>query len=283
MTLPADFHWMAFVAVMLSAVMHASWNAIVKIGGDRLSSMALIDTFCLLAALPFLLLVPLPAPAVWPFLLATVCLEVVYKLSLVAAYNRGDFSQAYPLMRGCAPMMVALLLLAMGSERLGPGGYAGIALICCGLVSLVRWRTQSPQLMGFALLAGACLAGGTVIDGTAVKRHGQVFSYIVWLQTLSHLFMPGYAAVRRGRTLLTLLRTEWKRAWIGGINRVGSYALMLWAMTLAPVAKLAALRESSVIFAALLGYFLLREPFDRRRLLATALVLAGIVTLQLAR
>ncbi|MCY1337847.1 hypothetical protein D9M69_236860 [compost metagenome] len=241
MPLPPDFHGLAFAAVMLSALMHASWNAIVKIGGDRLSSMALIDTFCLLVAIPFLFLVPLPAPQVWPFLLATVALEVGYKLSLVAAYNRGDFSQAYPLMRGSAPMMVAVLLLLTGTERLGPGGYAGIALICCGLVSLVRWRRQSPDLLGFALLAGACLAAGTVIDGTAVKRYGEVFTYIVWLQ------------------------------------------LMLWAMTLAPVTKLAALRESSVIFAALLGHFLLREPFDRRRLIATGLVLAGILTLQLAR
>ncbi|MEC3766445.1 EamA family transporter [Cupriavidus sp. SS-3] len=283
MSLPPDFHGLAFAAVMLSALMHASWNAIVKIGGDRLSSMALIDTFCLLVALPFLFVVPVPAPQVWPFLLATVALEVVYKLSLVAAYNRGDFSQAYPLMRGSAPMMVAMLLLLTGSERLGPGGYAGIALICCGLVSLVHWRRQAPDLLGFALLAGACLAGGTVIDGTAVKRHGEVLTYIVWLQAMSHVFMPGYAFARRGTSLLALLRTEWKRAGIGGINRVGSYALMLWAMTLAPVAKLAALRESSVIFAALLGHFLLREAFDRRRLIATALVLAGIVTLQMAR
>ncbi|NOV22868.1 hypothetical protein E5S69_04865 [Cupriavidus necator] len=283
MSLPPDFHGLAFAAVMLSALMHASWNAIVKIGGDRLSSMALIDTFCLLVALPFLFLVHPPAPQVWPFLLATVALEVVYKLSLVAAYNRGDFSQAYPLMRGSAPMMVAILLLLTGSERLGPGGYAGIALICCGLVSLVHWRRQPADLLGFALLAGACLAGGTVIDGTAVKRHGEVLTYIVWLQAMSHVFMPSYAFARRGMALVALLRTEWKRAWIGGVNRVGSYALMLWAMTMAPVAKLAALRESSVIFAALLGYFLLREAFDRRRVVATAFVLLGIVTLQLAR
>ncbi|MFJ1259106.1 EamA family transporter [Cupriavidus sp. CuC1] len=283
MPLPTNFHATAFLAVMLSAMMHASWNAIVKIGGDRLSSMALIDSFCFLVALPMVSLVPLPAPQVWPFLLATVTLEVGYKLSLVAAYNRGDFSQAYPLMRGSAPLMVAVILLLTGAEQLGFGGYAGIAMICLGLVSLVRWRSQSPDLMAFALMAGACLAGGTVIDGTAVKRYGEVFSYIAWLQLLSHIFMPSYAFTRRGSTLLTLFRQEWKRASIGGINRVGSYALMLWAMTLAPVTKLAALRESSVIFAALLGHFLLREPFDKRRLVATVLVVAGIVTLQLAR
>lgn len=283
MPLPPDSPATPFLAVMLSAIMHASWNAIVKIGGDRLSSMALIDSFCFLVALPIVFLVPLPAPQVWPFLLVTVTLEVGYKLSLVAAYNRGDFSQAYPLMRGSAPLMVAMILLLTGAERLGPGGYAGIALICIGLVSLVRWRSQSPDLMAFALLAGACLACGTVIDGTAVKRYGDVFSYIAWLQLLSHIFMPGFAFSQRGRALLTLFRQEWKRAWIGGINRLGSYALMLWAMTMAPVTKLAALRESSVIFAALLGHFLLREPFDKRRLVATALVVAGIVTLQLAR
>jgi drug/metabolite transporter (DMT)-like permease len=283
MTLPADFQWMAFVAVMLSAIMHATWNAIVKIGGDRMCSMALIDTFCLLVMLPFLLLVPVPSAQVWPFLLTTVALEVAYKLSLVAAYDRGDFSQAYPLMRGSAPMMVALIMLVTGGERLGPGSYAGIALICIGLISLVRWRTQSAQLMLFALMAGACLAVSTVVDGTAVKRYGEVFSYIVWLQVLSHFFMPTYTYARRGNALVTLFRKEWKRAWIGGMNRVGSYGLMLWAMTLAPVTKLAALRESSVIFAALLGHFLMREPFDRRRLIATGLVLGGIATLQLSR
>jgi len=283
MSPPSDFHLFAFLAVMLSALMHASWNAIVKIGGDRLSSMALIDVFCFVVAIPFLFFVPVPAPQVWPFLLATVGVEVVYKLSLVAAYNRGDFSQAYPLMRGSAPMMVAVLLLLLGAERLGPGGYAGIALICVGLVSLVRWRQQTPDLMGFALLAGACLAAGTVIDGTAVKRHGEVFTYVFWLQAMSHVFMPTYAFTRRGRALVDLLKAEWKRAWLGGVNRAGSYGLMLWAMTMAPVTKLAALRESSVIFAALLGHFLLREHFDRRRGVATALVLAGILTLQLAR
>ncbi len=282
MSLPPDFHGLAFAAVMLSALMHASWNAIVKIGGDRLSSMALIDTFCLLVALPFLFLVPLPAPQVWPFLLATVALEVGYKLSLVAAYT-------------------ARLQPGLSADaRLGAddGGHpavagrqraAGARRLCRHRADLLRagqpgaLRRQSPDLLGFALLAGACLAGGTVIDGTAVKRYGEVFTYIIWLQAMSHIFMPTYAFSRRGTALVTLMRTEWKRAWIGGINRVGSYALMLWAMTMAPVTKLAALRESSVIFAALLGHFLLREPFDRRRLIATALVLAGILTLQLAR
>lgn len=274
---------LAIGLVLVSALMHATWNAIVKLSGDRLAVMAAIDSLCLCIALSLTPFAPLPSPALWPFLGCSALIAIAYKFALLGAYRHGDFSQAYPLMRGSAPLIVTVLVVMLGLEQLTLTGYAGITLISLGLFALVNWKAGRPVLLAFALAAGTALAVATLIDGTAVRSHGEPFSYIVWLEVFEHLALPAFALTRRRPQYMAVLRSQWRTAGIGAVNRIGSYGLMLWAMTLAAIAPLAALRETSVIFGALIGYFVLKEPFGPRRAAATATVLAGIGVLQLAR
>jgi drug/metabolite transporter (DMT)-like permease len=177
---------LAVVLVLASALMHATWNAIVKLSGDRLAVMAVIDSLCCCIALSLLPFVPLPHPETWPFLLASAAVAVAYKFGLLGAYRHGDFTQAYPLMRGSAPLFVALLTLAFGLDRISGGGYAGIALICCGLFILVDWRKSRPDLLLFGLAAGGALASPTQNDGTALLRNGDPHPNIVWNEIIDH-------------------------------------------------------------------------------------------------
>lgn len=273
----------AVALVLASALMHATWNAIVKLSGERLAVMAVIDSLCCCIALALLPLVPLPPAEAWPFLIASATVAVLYKFGLLGAYRHGDFTQAYPLMRGSAPLFVALLTLAFGLDRISAGGYAGIALICCGLFVLVDWRRSRPNLLLFGLAAGGALAAGTLIDGTAVRRFGDPFTYLVWLEIFEHLPLPLFALMQRRPQYIAVLRTQWKAAGAGAVSRIGSYGLMVFAMSLAAIAPLAALRETSVIFAALIAHFVMKEPFGWRRIGATTLVITGIGVLQLTR
>ncbi len=244
--------------VLASALMHATWNAIVKLSGERVAVMAVIDTMCCFLALSLTPFVSFPPAAAWPFLAAS-------------------------LMRGSAPLLVALITVALGLDHIPPAGYAGIAMISLGLFALVDWKAGRPVLLLFALGAGTALAVATLIDGTAVRGYSDPFTYIVWLEVFEHLALPAYALTFRRPQFAGVLRSQWKMAGIGAVNRIGSYGLMIFAMSMAAIAPLAALRETSVIFAALIGYFILKEPFGLRRVAATAMVLGGIAVLQLSR
>jgi drug/metabolite transporter (DMT)-like permease len=269
--------------VLLSALMHATWNAIVKFSGERMVVLAVIDTMCGALALALTPLVPFPSPAAWPFLGASVTLAVGYKFTLLGAYRHGDFTQAYPLMRGSAPLLVALFTVTLGLEQLAWTGYAGIVMVSMGLFALVDWKNGKPVLLLYALGTGTTLAAATLIDGTAVRGYSAPFTYIVWLEVFEHIALPAFAIATRRAQYFAVLRGQWRIASIGAVNRIGSYGLMVWAMSMAAIAPLAALRETSVVFGALIGYFVLKEPFGPRRLLATAMVLAGIAVLQLTR
>ena len=273
----------AVCLVLASALMHATWNAIVKLSGERLAVMAVIDTLCCAIALALTPLVTFPPPAAWPFLAASALLAIGYKFALLGAYRHGDFSQAYPLMRGSSPLLLALITVVLGLETLPLAGYAGIATISLGLFALIDWRSGSRVLVLFAIGAGAILAVATLIDGTAVRGYSDPFTYLVWLEVFEHLALPLFALLRRRPAYLGVLRGQWRMAGIAAVNRIGSYGLMVFAMSLAAIAPLAALRETSVIFAALIGYFVLKEPFGARRSTATALVLLGVFLLQAGR
>ena len=273
----------AVVLVLVSALMHATWNAIVKFSGERLAVMAVIDTLCCAIALALTPLVSFPPPAAWPFLIASTLLAVGYKFALLGAYRHGDFTVAYPLMRGSSPLLVALITLVLGLDPIPAAGYAGIALISLGLFALVDWNRGTPVLVMFALGAGATLAGATLLDGTAVRGYSDPLTYLIWLEVFEHLPLPLFALAFRRPQFASVLRTQWRMAGIAAVNRIGSYGLMVFAMSMAAIAPLAALRETSVIFAALISYFVLKEPFGAKRAIATAIVLGGIALLQLSR
>jgi drug/metabolite transporter (DMT)-like permease len=270
--------------VLSAAVMHAIWNAVVKVDGDRLMTMTVaIGTTGLLA--PFLLLLgPSPAPESWPYIVASTVLNNIYFLFLIEAYRVGDLSHAYPLARGSAPLMVAIGAMVFGGERLGVGELAGIALVSGGTISLIfggglqaGWRP-----IVFPLLTGLMIATYTVIDGIGVRLSGSPWGYIGWLFILSPLPLSIIAIVRRGSGVFVFLRARWRRSVLAGVLSMASYGLAIWALTFAAMAHVSALRETSVIMAALIGSRVLGEAFGRKRIISATIVFIGVVTISLS-
>jgi len=273
--------------VLLSALMHAGWNFLVKASPDRLlDTVGLAVAGSLLAAglLPF---VPLPAAESLPWLGVTVFVHVGYFLALIEAYRHADLSLAYPLMRGTAPVLVALAAPLLG-ESMAPGLMLGVALVAAGIVlpswSDLRGAGTPESRRGLAFAAGnaVIIALYTVIDGIGVRLAGSAAAYTLWLFFLDAWGILAVALWRRGPVVLTHLRHRWRPAMAGSVLTIGSYGIVLWAMTRAPVPAVAAIRETSVIFAALLGVVFLKEAMGPARLLGATLVVAGVVTIRFA-
>lgn len=271
-------------AVLCAALMHAGWNALVKARGDAFLSTVLVTAsaglLCLLA-LPFL---AQPAPASWPFIGASSITQVLYYALLMETYREGDISHAYPLMRGCAPLIVALLGLAFMGERLAPGQWLAIGLICGGVLAMylgARGSAAGARRTTLLALCTACvIATYTLIDGAGVRRSDAPAAYTMWIFVFTAL---GVAALglRRRRELLPFARRHPALLLGGGVMSVGSYGVALWAMTQAPVAAVAALRETSILFATAIAFVFLRERVGLARLAAAALIACGAVAMRL--
>jgi drug/metabolite transporter (DMT)-like permease len=287
LTLPVTF------AVLGAALLHASWNALLKAGRDPLLDTALVALAGTVVALPLTLLVEPPARASWPYILATVVVHVGYYTAIAAAYRLGDLSHAYPIMRGVAPLIVALVGGFWFAERLSASAWAGVLLICGGVLSLAFVGRRKGRGAGaaagkdagattlWALGSAVIVAIYTMIDGAGVRVSGGAERYLVWLFVFLGLpFGLAVAAMKRGAFLRHAAKYWWRG--IAGAALSGlSYGIALWAMTRAPVALIAALRETSVIFAALIGAWLLKEGHLKERLAGAAAVLAGLIALKL--
>ena len=275
----------AIILILSAAVMHAVWNAFVKMDGDRLMTMAVvISTTGLLA--PLLLLTgPPPALESWPYIVLSVLLNNAYFLFLIEAYRFGDLSQVYPIARGSAPLLVAVGAALFANEQLSIAGLAGIFIISAGTISLVwgsglRMSAEKRSII-FALLTGLMIASYTIIDGIGVRLSGNPASYIGWLFILSPLPIASIAILRRRGDAIVYIRNNWKLAVLGGGLNLGSYGLSIWALNLAAMAHVSAMRETSVIIAALIGTQLLGESFGKRRILAAMIVAIGVVLITL--
>ncbi len=271
--------------VLLAAVLHATWNAFIKAGGDRLAVMALtmgLPALPCALALPF---VPPPLPASWPFLFGSIVVHTAYFASLTYAYRHGDLSQVYPIARGGAPVLVALGAWLLAGERLSPQEALGVLIVSGGIVSLA-WRDSGTRPADRAsavvlALVTACLIGlYSIIDGLGVRSAGTAASYILWMFALEGLPFAAYAVWRRrGRlaaAFVPSLRVGIGAALISSL----AYGIVIWAMSVAPMAQIVALRETSVIMAAAIGALFLGEPFGRCRIVAAAVVALGAVLLQ---
>jgi drug/metabolite transporter (DMT)-like permease len=275
-------------AVLGAALLHASWNALIKSGRDPLLDTALVALAGTLVALPLTLLVEPPERAAWPYIFATVVVHIGYYVAMAAAYRQGDLSLGYPIMRGVAPLIVALASGALFGEALSGGGWLGVLLICGGVVSLAFVSRRKSIAAGksvtaatlWALAGAAIIAIYTLIDATGVRASGGTERYVVWLFVFIGLpFGLAVLALKRGEFLRHAAR-HWWRGIAGAVMSGLSYGIALWAMTRAPVAVVAALRETSVIFAALIGAWLLKEGRIGPRLGGAAAVLAGLVALR---
>ena len=275
------------VALVLgAALLHATWNALVKTGGDRLAVLALTIGLPALAVVPALFLLPAPARESWPYLAGSGLTHWLYFACLLGAYRHGDLSQVYPIARGTAPLLVAFgAWLAVG-EALGGLELAGIAILSGGLLSLA-WRGRGPTPAGgtaalvFAFLTSLSIGAYSLIDGIGVRLSGAPLSYILWMFLVVGTPFLGFAFwARRGRFRASFGPGLKAGAGAAAISSL-AYGTVIWVMSLAPMAHVVALRETSVIMAAAIGALALREPFGRRRIAAAAVIAFGAALLQL--
>ena len=271
------------LVVLLGALLHASWNLLVKLGRNTHVATAnvFIGSGALAAvALPFL---PFPAPASWPYLAVSVLAELVYGVLLTKAYRTGDLSHAYPLMRGTAPMLVAFGSLALAGERLSGLGWTGVSLISGGILLLVfdaHFRGRSAAATRFAMLTALVIAAYTTVDGVGVRVSGSAISYAFWNFFLTGTPWLMWSAVRSGVDRWTQLRGQLPAGIVGGACSLGSYAIAVWAMTRAPVAAVAAIRETSIVFGMALGVLVLHERVTLVRALAAVAVTVGVYVMR---
>ncbi len=277
------------LAVLLAALLHASWNAMIKGGSDVLLDTATIVAGAGVVALPFLFVVPLPAPASWPYIFGSILTHLAYYFLMVNAYRTGELSLVYPLMRGVAPLITAVLGLIWLRELPAPIGWLGMLMISIGVIALaLRPAGNAPVLAGhgravsFALCNAAVIAVYTIIDGTGARLAGDPWAYIVWLFVLDAIPFSIYMLLTRKRQFAAALVERRWHGLIGGALSAAAYAISVWAMTKAPVALVASLRETSVLFATLIGARLLREKLTARRWAGVGAVVIGVVALKVA-
>ncbi len=281
--------WPIVAAVLCGALLHAGWNALVKSSGDKAADMALLHLLGALGALPLLLWLGLPQPGSWPFIGASLVIHIGYYIAVVGAYKHGELGLTYPIMRGFAPLLVALASATWIGEAPSATAWVGIVGISCG-VALVGLAHPGETLhhgkaLAFAFANAAIIATYTVVDGLGVRASGNAARYVLLLVVLDGLPYALLVWLQRSRgerrALLRYARQRWLLAAVGGCASLGSYAIALWAMTRAPVASVAALRETSVLFAAVLGTWLLKEKFGLQRAIGTGIVVAGVMALRL--
>ena len=267
-------------AVLGAALLHAAWNALVKGSEDKqLDAYAVGAGSGLLAllALPFL---PLPATAAWPWLAGSAAVHILYFVFLAGAYRWGELSYVYPVMRGGGPIIVALAGVVVFGEVLQAGEWLGVALVCAGILAFATGAHDRRATL-FALANTAVIGAYTLIDAAGARVSGAPVSYTFWFFVANGIVISALGITQRGGALPAYLARHWLRALAGGACALGAYSIALWAMTRAPVALVAVLRETSVIFAAVIGAVLFKEKMTRRRLVATGAVLAGLVALRL--
>lgn len=272
--------------VLLGALMHAAWNAIVKSRDDKLLDITRVTTGAAVLGAVLLPVLPAPAPASWPYLAASAAVHCAYFWLVAAAYRTGDLSLAYPVMRGTAPLLTALLSYAVFAERYNAVAWTGIAALSAGIWLLAGEAYRHLAHQGRSLLFGLgnalVIVAYTLVDGAGVRLSQSPWSYVAWLFVLNALPLLLMLRLARGPGFLAGPLASWAQPVLGGALTLGSYGLALWAMTQAPVALVAALRESSVVFGVILAAVLLREHFGAARWSASLLVACGAAALKLA-
>ncbi len=272
------------LAVLFGALLHASWNAMVKSSPDKALDTAVIHIMGSLIGIPLVLFAGLPKPESWPYLAGSIVIHIGYYVALTGAYKHGDLGLTYPLMRGTAPLLVALSASFTLGETLSPIAWAGVLGVSAGVLSLglSRHALDSPRAVAFALSNAVIIALYTVVDGLGVRASGNALQYVALLFVLDGWPFGLMVLWRRGwGTTWTYARARAPAACVAAVASLGSYGIALWAMTRAPVALVAALRETSVLFAALIGTVFLKEAFTPRRALGTAAIVAGVMALRM--
>jgi drug/metabolite transporter (DMT)-like permease len=278
--------FIVLVAVLAGAALHAGWNVIVKVGLDRFSSVLLLSLVHGLLAVLLLPFFSFPAAAAWPWLIASAFLHTGYKIFLVQAYEHGDLSQVYPLARGSAPLLVAIFGALVLGETMTASNALAVMAIAFGVVLMsakggASFGALPPKALLFALVTAGFTASYTIVDGIGARHSGTASGFTLWMFLLDTLGMIAYALITRGRGIFVSLIPAWRSGLAAGAMSLGSYWIAIWAFTMAPIALVAAMRETSVLFAMLMALLLLREPAGRWRWAAATLIVCGIVLMRI--
>tara|TARA_B100000497_G_scaffold120809_1_gene149725 strand:- start:58 stop:894 length:837 start_codon:yes stop_codon:yes gene_type:complete len=273
-----------FVAVLIAALLHACWNAIIKFGDDKLQGMVLLSVAHGLIGLMLIAIFPIPSKESWWLLAGSVLFHLMYKTFLTFAYMRGDLSRVYPIARGTAPMIVLVISLIALSDVMLASQIFGIVLVGLGIM-LMAWGVfahgEERALVPYALLAAVGTAGYSLFDGLGARVSGSVSGYIGWLFFLdAFLFTVGGVAIK-GHAVLPKSVKIWMLGLIAGVCSVAAYWIAVWAMTLAPIALVTALREVSVLFAVLIGVLFFKDKAMVGKIFAGLMIVAGVIAIRL--
>lgn len=276
-----------FAMVLGAAVLHAAWNALVKVNADRLVMIAIMMMSQVAVALLVVPFVAVPTPESWPYIWASTVLNTAYCVFLIKAYRYGDLSHVYPISRGSAPLIVAVISVAIVGETLTRQAGLAVVVIALGIMSLTLTRGadgfRDPRAMLYALGTGLFIAGYTVVDGLGARLAESAHSYTFWVHLFNGVPITLLALyLRRGQIVLSL-RKAWKLGVLGGMLSLLAYWIVIWAMTQAPMALVSAVRETSMVFAVLFGVFVLKERLDLARLASIGTTLIGTVMLKLSK
>jgi drug/metabolite transporter (DMT)-like permease len=274
-----------FAAVLFAAACHAGWNAVIKVGLDALAATVLIAVGAGVVALALLPVVGLPAAPALPYVATSVAIHLGYFVGLIESYRAGDLGQVYPIARGSAPLLTAAASAPVIGEAFGIRGWLGIGLLAAGvlLISLRGGRDVrlDRRAVGFALFTALTICAYSLVDGIGARLAHNAAGYSAVLFVGNAIVMAGYGCLRRGTGLIAALRLHAGSGLAGGALQFFSYAVAIWAMTVAPIAIVAALRETSVLFGAAIAVVLLKEPLRTSRLVAAILILCGLVLMRL--
>ena len=265
-----------FGLVLTSALLHATWNAMLRGGRDRLWSLTVMSFATTVVAAAWAIAAPLPAPPAWPWLAASAVLQLGYGVFLVEAYRFGDLGQVYPVARGAAPLIVTLAAAVIARERPSGSSLTGILLIAAGVIGLTsRVNSANRRSLLLAMVTGAFIAAYTTVDGIGARRAGNAGAYTAWLFLLYGALMPAWFVALRGIGGVRALGADTYRAMACGALSLLTYAIVIYALTRAPLGAVAALRETGVVFAAILGHLFLGERLSARRLVACVVIAVG--------
>jgi drug/metabolite transporter (DMT)-like permease len=289
MTDPAHLTPGVLAAVLGAAALHALWNSLVKSASDKFLSSAVVAIWCGAVALVAALILPRPAGAAFPFIIASAIVHIVYFILVGQLYRSTDLSVAYPIMRGFAPLIAAIIALAALGEAPRPIASLGVAALVAGVLMMgasgvAHGRINRPTII-VALANSAVIAIYSVIDGQGARLSGAgaafAFAYNSWADALTALAYLPIILFLRGRAAAAAFAQGWRLGLVGGVAAFVGYAIVIWAMTQAPIAAVAALRETSVVFAAIIGVVALGEPFHAQRAIAALVILAGVILLRI--
>ncbi len=276
-----------FFAVIFAAFLHASWNAVVKSSADKYLSMTAVVLGHAPLAIGLLGFVPLPAAASIPYMIVSTALHQGYQLFLLWSYRAGDMSQVYPIARGTAPIVVTVISVGLLGERLSPLEMWAVGLIAIGIMSLLLVRggdgLRNPKAATLALTTSAFIAGYTLVDGLGARAAGSPVGFYAWEAILNALTFAGIMLVYKPGLLQRVWPEARMTALIGGGASFVAYAIAVWGFTRAPIALVAALRETSIILALLIGVFVMKERLDIGKLVSTIVTMAGAIILRVAK